>query len=97
MQVSTLPFIIIRQKFYKVVRHFRKRELDVLLKMIAQKYRKTQFKQYFIYQEVTTLSKIYFSRYIFTEFTYILVMCRGCYDAKGAFRETSSQNKTTDT
>ena len=66
-------------------------------KMIAQKYRKIQFKQYFIYQEVTTLLQIYFSGYFFTAFTYVLVMFRGCYDAKEAFWETSSQNKTTDT
>ena len=47
MQVSALPFIIIRQQFSKVVRHFRNRELDVLLKNDCPKISKNPIQAIF--------------------------------------------------
>ena len=53
-----------------------------------------------MYQKVATLIKLYFSRYFFKEFTYILIILKGCYNAgntyfTGPFWEATSKNNTT--
>ena len=53
-----------------------------------------------MYQKVAALLRIYYFRYSFTEFTYVLKIFKGCYDTgnthfTGLFWEATSQKNTT--